>query len=421
MQKSISKSEGNVYSGRTKATDGHAKTPWWKIAAKTGGALVVAAVVFVAGIGVGNGSIRISSSGNPQNGSLPNHLDYATVDEAYRTLKANYDGKLTETQLLDGIKKGMAESTGDPYTSYFNAKDAKAFEDQLQGTFSGIGAELGKNDQGSLIIVSPIDGFPAQKAGLRAQDVIVSIDGKDVGDMAVDQAVTKIRGEKGTKVTLRVIRNKTQDLSFTIIRADIKIPSVKWEIKDNVGYMKINQFSSDTAELSQKAANEFKDTGVKGVILDLRGNPGGLVDAATAVSSLWLPEGKMILQERRGTTAVSTELANGNNILNGMKTVVLIDGGSASASEITAGALHDNKAATVIGEKSFGKGVVQQIIPLHDDAEMKVTIASWYRPNGQNINKKGITPDQVVKLTDDDYTNNKDPQKDAAVEFLNKN
>lgn len=412
-----------MYSGRAaaKAQEGRAKTPWWKTTIKAGGALLIAAVVFSAGVGFGNGSIRVGSH-NPQNDGLPNKLDYSSVDEAYRTLKTNYDGKLTETQLLDGIKKGMAEATGDPYTAYFNAKDAKAFEDQLQGTFSGIGAELGQNDQKELIVVSPIDGFPAQKAGLRAQDVIVNIDGKTTDGMTVDEAVSKIRGAKGTSVSLNVVRGKTQALTFKITRDDIKIPSVKTEITaDNIGYMKINQFSDDTSSLAQNAAKEFKDKGVKGVILDLRGNPGGLVDAATSVSSLWLPEGKMILQERRGSTAVSTELANGNNILSGIKTVVLIDAGSASASEITAGALHDNGAATIIGEKSFGKGVVQQIIPLTGDAEMKVTIASWYRPNGQNINKKGITPDQTVPMTDDDYKQGKDPQKDAAIQLLNKN
>lgn len=409
-----------MYSGRAKTGEGHAKTPWWKTTIKIGGALVIAAAVFTAGVGFGNGAISIGSH-SVQNSGLPDRLDYSSVDEAYRTLKTSYDGKLTETQLLDGIKKGMAEATGDPYTAYFNAKDAKAFENQLQGTFSGIGAELGQNDQKALIVVSPIDGFPAQKAGLRAQDVIVSINGATTDGMSTDEAVTKIRGPKGTTVTLNVVRDKTQALTFKITRDDIKIPSVKWSVDNGIGYMKINQFSDDTARLSQQAANEFKDKGVKGVILDLRGNPGGLVDAATAVSSLWLPEGKMIMQERRGTQAVSTELANGNNILSGMKTVVLIDGGSASASEITAGALHDNKVATIIGEKSFGKGVVQQIIPLSGDAEMKVTIASWYRPNGQNINKKGITPDQTVKMTNDDYTQGKDPQKDTAVEFLNKN
>lgn len=283
-----------------------------------------------------------------------------------------------------------------------------------------MGAELGTNPQGDLIVVAPIDGFPAAKAGLRPQDVIVAIDDKPTTGMTVEEAVTNIRGKKGTDVTLRIIRDKKEDLTFKITRDDIKIKSVKWQAMDNgIGYMEINQFSEDTADLARQAAQEFKSKGVKGVVLDLRGNPGGLVTAATSVSSLWLPEGKTILQERRGKTAVSTDLANGNALLKGVPTVVLIDAGSASASEITAGALKDNGAATILGVKSFGKGSVQQILGLPGNTELKVTIARWYRPNGENIDKKGIEPDKEVKMTDDDYKNGRDPQKDAAIELLN--
>ncbi|HSX17160.1 MAG TPA: S41 family peptidase [Patescibacteria group bacterium] len=381
--------------------------------------VITAAAIGVFGLGYGFGTGRLKFTSGGQNKGLPGKLDYSSVDDVYNTIKQNYDGQLDEQKLIDGMKTGLANATGDPYTVYFNAKDAAAFNDQLQGTFSGVGAELGQNDQGNLIVVSPIAGFPAEKAGLRAQDVLISIDGKTTSGMSVYDAVGKIRGEKGTVVTIRVARDKTQDLTFKITRDDIKIPSVKWQVtSDNIGYLTINQFSDDTAQLAQQAAKEFKDKSVRGVVLDLRGNPGGLVNAATAVTSLWLPEGKMILQERRGSTAVSTELANGNNILQGVPTVVLVNEGSASASEITAGALKDNGAATILGVKTYGKGVVQQIFQLGGGAEMKVTIASWYRPNGQNINKKGITPDKEVKMTDDDYKQKRDPQKDAAVDFL---
>jgi len=412
-----------VYISRKRAPETHGKKPWWILASKITAAVAVALVVFSTGYGVGNGTVKLSS-GNGQNKQLPGKLDYTTITDLYNTIKANYDGTLTEQQLLDGLKSGLATATGDPYTVYFNAKQAEEFNNQLQGTFSGVGAELGQDAQGNLIVVSPIEGFPAAKAGLRSQDIIVSIDGKVTTGMSVDEAVSKIRGKKGTNVVLRIARDRTQDLSFTITRDDIKIPSVKWEVTaDNIGYLKINQFSDDTAPLAQQAAKDFKEKSVRGVILDVRGNPGGLVSAATAVSSLWLPEGKMIMQERRGNTAVSTELANGNNILKDMPTVVLIDAGSASASEITAGALKDNGVATTIGVKSFGKGSVQQIIPLGNkdgagDSEVKVTIARWYRPNGQNIDKKGIAPDKEVKMTDDDYKQKRDPQKDAAVQFL---
>lgn len=410
-----------MYSGRAVDTEDKTKKPWWIVVSKVGIVVIISAAIFSLGFGFGNGTIRFSSLSS-ENKDLPSKLDYSSVNEVYKALKDNYDGKLKESDLLDGLKRGLAKSTNDPYTEYFNQKEASEFNDQLQGTFSGIGAELGKDSHDNLVIVAPIDGFPAAKAGLRSQDIIVSIDGQTTTGMSVDQAVSKIRGKKDTTVELRILRDQSEDLTLKITRDNIKIASVKWEILDgNIGYMRINQFSDDTASLAQTAAQEFKNKGVKGVILDLRGNPGGIVDASVAVASLWLPEGKTILQERHGNVAVATELANGNNILNGIKTVVLVDGGSASASEITAGALRDNDVATIIGTKTYGKGVVQQVIPLSGGGELKVTIASWYRPNGQNINKKGITPDQEVKITNDDYKNGSDPQKDAAIQFLTKN
>jgi carboxyl-terminal processing protease len=377
-------------------------------------------VVFILGINVGNGTVPLAwSSRSAQNGSLPSSLDYSTVNQVYRAIKDNYDGKLTEAQLLDGLKAGLAQATGDPYTEYFSTKDAKAFNNQLQGTFSGIGAELGQDSDKNLIVIAPISGFPADKAGLRAQDVIVSIDGKSTSGVSVDQAVNLIRGKKGTKVTLKIVRNKTDTQTITITRADIKVPSVNEKILDNnLGYMQITQFSDDTADLAAKAAQKFKDNNVKGVVLDLRDDPGGLLDAAVKVSSLWLPQNKTILQEKTDGKVVNTYTADGNNILAGIPTVVLVNSGSASAAEITAGALHDNGVATIMGEKSYGKGSVQQIINLSGDAEIKVTVARWYRPNGQNIDKKGITPDKLVKMSDDDYAKGNDPQKDAAISQL---
>lgn len=194
---------------------------------------------------------------------------------------------------------------------------------------------------------------------------------------------------------------------------------MQYKILDgNIGYLQITQFSGDTADLAAKAAQEFKAKGVKGVVLDLRGDPGGLLDAAVSVSSLWLPKGATVLQEKRGGVVVSTEFATGNNLLQGIPTAVLINEGSASASEITAGALKDNKVATLFGVKSFGKGSVQQIKQLPGGGELKVTIARWYRPDGENIDKKGIKPDNEVKMADQDFAAGQDPQKDAALEFL---
>lgn len=380
---------------------------------------ILALVMFWVGVGVGNGKIAFSSSVDSANKDLPANLDYASVEEVYDLLKANYDGNLSEAKLLDGIKAGLAEATGDPYTQYLNPKDAKEFTQQLNGSFTGIGAELGEDEKGNLIIVAPIEGSPASKAGLRPQDVIVSVDNKSTADMSIDEAVSRIRGPKNTKVTLQLLRGGGEDIKLTLTRDNIKIDSVKWEtMPGNIGYIKINQFSEDTTGLINQAARQLKEKGVKGVVLDLRGNPGGLLPTAVDVSNLWLGEGQTIVQEKRGGVITNTSTAKGGALLEGMPTVVLINAGSASASEIVAGALRDNKAATIIGEKSFGKGSVQQIQPLPSGAEVKITIARWYRPNGQNIDKKGISPDREVKMTDEDYKQKRDPQKDAAVQFL---
>jgi carboxyl-terminal processing protease len=226
---------------------------------------------------------------------------------------------------------------------------------------------------------------------------------------------------EGTKVKLKIIRDASKELDFEITRAQITIPSVESEIlPGNIGYLKISRFSDDTASLSRDAANSFKKAGVKGVILDMRSNPGGLLDASVDVSSLWLPPGKTILEEKREGVVVKTFKAKGTAVLQGIPTVVLINEGSASASEITAGALKDNGAATLMGVKSFGKGSVQQLDKLPGGAILKVTIARWFTPSGKNIDKEGIEPDQKVERTDDDIKNNKDPQKDKAIEFLKK-
>lgn len=378
-------------------------------------ALAVLFLVFAAG--QANGSGRWSwpwlNAGNSQNGSLPNQLDYSSVNDVYAALKANFDGNLDQAKLLDGIKTGLAEATGDPHTEYFNADQAKSFTEQLTGTFSGIGAELGKDSAGNLQVVAPIAGFPADKAGLKPGDLIIQIDGQSTTGIQVDDAVNKIRGPKGTTVTLQIVR-AGQLQTIPIVRDNIKVPSVYTKVlAGNIGYIQITQFSDDTATLVTQAAQNFVGQGVKGVVLDLRSDPGGLVDAAVNVCSLWLPNGQTIMQEKRGAQVVQTYTAQGTQLFKGMPTVVLIDSGSASASEITAGALKDNGVASLIGTKSYGKGSVQTIINLSNGSELKVTIARWYRPNGQNIDKQGITPDQNVELGASG-----DAQLDAALAKL---
>lgn len=385
-------------------------------------AVAVAAAIFTLGVFTGNGTIHLTSPGQQASQTgLPKTLDFSSVNEVYTALRQNYNGKLTEQQVLDGLKHGLASSTGDPYTQFFTAKESQGFNEQLQGTFSGIGAQLDQDTEGNIVVVAPIAGSPAEAAGVRAQDIIADIDGTSTSGMTAQGAVTKIRGPKGTQVTLTLVRNKSQTLKLTITRDDITVPSVTSKILDgNIGYLQVSQFSDNTFTLAQEAVASFEKAGVTKIVLDLRDNPGGLVDSAVNVSSLWLPKGATIMQEKRGNTVVDTLRATGKNPLQGKQTVVLLNGGSASASEITAAALRDNKAATIIGEKSYGKGVEQQIIPFSDGSQLKVTVADWNRPNGQNINKKGITPDQTVKMTEDDYKNKTDPQLDAATAYLNK-
>jgi carboxyl-terminal processing protease len=381
------------------------------------GLVAAAVIIFLLGIATGEGRLRLSGGYSSETG-LPRSLNYASVNQIYDSLRQNYDGKLSEGQILDGLKHGLAEATNDPYTEYFTAKEAKAFNGQLQGiSLTGIGAQLDQDDQGHIVVMSPLDGSPASSAGLKAKDIIVTIDGKSTAGMSVNDAVNKIRGPKGSKVSLGILRG-SQPLTFTITRDTISVPTASGKIlSGNVGYLQVSQFSSDTFSLVQQAVTNFQQHGVKKVVLDLRDDPGGEVDTAQDIASLWLPDGTMIMQEKRGSAVVDNYRATGDDPLHGMPTVVLVNNGSASASEITALALRDNHAATIIGEKSYGKGVVQSVIPFSDGSELKVTIAKWYSPNGTSINKKGITPDQTVKLSDN-ATSENDNQLNAALAYL---
>lgn len=379
--------------------------------------LLLAAGLFGAGYLLGQGRIGWSNYSPVSN--LPSRLDYSSVNQVYQSLKDNYAGVLTESQLLDGLKHGLAEATNDPYTVYFTAKEAQQFSDQLNQSFSGIGAELGKDKDGNLIVVAPIIGMPADKAGLKPQDIITTINGLSTTGLSIDDAVTKIRGPAGSKVNLEVVRNHAQQLSFSITRQDIQVPSVNSKLINNIGYIQITSFANDTSGLIVQAANKLKQANAKAIILDLRDNPGGLLSAAVDVASQWLPAGSPILQEKRGNTIVDSYTASGNDSLHGIPAVVLINEGSASASEIVAGALHDDHAAYLIGVKSFGKGVVQQLINFKDGSELKVTVASWYRPDGENINHKGIIPDKTITESANATTDN-DTQLQAALAYLNR-
>lgn len=350
------------------------------------------------------------------NKSLPKNLDYTEVEKVYDALRLNYDGDLDITKIIDGLKSGLVKAAGDPYTTYLSKEDNEAFDSQLSGSFTGIGAEL-IEENNVVVVATPLSGFPAEKAGVKARDVIFKIDDEDATQLSVSEAVKKIRGEKGTTVKLTLIRDGEQ-LEISIVRDVITVPSVKSEIVDGIGYMTIYRFGEDTGDLASKYAKEYKNQNVKGVIVDVRNNPGGYLNEAVTVASLWLKKNSVVVEERRGDVSVKVDRALGDPVLSGLKTVVLVNGGSASASEILAGALRDNNVATLIGEKTFGKGSVQQIEELESGSALKVTVAKWFTPNGKNINKDGINPDKEVALTIDDAKSNRDPQKSAAIDFL---
>lgn len=381
-------------------------------------AVLLIAGVFYSGFQFGDGKWHVGTKKPVSaNKGLPEDLDYSSVEEVYDSLRAKFDGKLDEQKLMDGLKKGLVEAAGDPYTVYFNPEEAKSFNEQLNGSFSGIGAELGK-DGTNIVVISPIAGFPAEKAGLKSKDIIVSIDGQDTNGLSVDEAVKRIRGEAGTQVKLGYVRDG-QKQEVTITRQVITIPSVETSMKDNnICYIRITRFAEDTTSLVEKAASDCKAKGAKGVVLDMRGNPGGYLTGAVDVSSTWLKQGQTVLQEKRDGKVIQTFNAKSSGVLNGMPTVVLINEGSASASEITAGALKDNNVAQVVGVTSYGKGSVQEFSSFGSGSVLKVTVARWFTPAGKNIDKEGIDPNVKVELTEADAKVGNDTQLKKALEIL---
>ena len=339
-------------------------------------------------------------------------IDLSSVQKTYQELIANYDGKLDTQKLIYGASRGLVEAAGDPHTSYMDPDEAKEFDKSLSGQIGGgIGAEIGLRNNKPTII-KPLENSPAQKAGIKAGEVIVKVNDESSSDWSVDKVVSKIRGEIGTSVKLTLLSGgQTREVS--VVRQNIVSPAVESEIDGEIGILKVNRFGDDTVSLSRKYASEFVEKGVKKVILDLRNNPGGTVGAAQGLLGIWL-DNQIAMTERRGSEIVKTLRTTGTPILGNMKTVVLINGNSASASEITAGALREYGKATLVGQKSYGKGSVQIVLGLPGGSQMKVTEARWYTPKGKNIDKTGIEPDVKVDLSSDDVNNNVDPQMDKA-------
>ena len=372
-------------------------------------------LVFGAGYLSGNGRLQFGQS-SPLTLNSNEDFDTGDLQEIYNKLAENYDGKFEVEDLEEGLKKGFVAAVGDTYTEYLSPADTEDFNSSLNGTFEGIGAELGKEGN-FVVIVAPIKGAPAEKAGLQPQDIILEIEGEDATDISISEAVKLIRGEKGTSVSLTLLRDGER-VNATITRDTIDIPSVEWNVEDGVGTIAISRFGDDTTQLVRKAAGEFKEKNVNNVILDMRGNPGGLLDAAVGVSDVFLKKGAVVLEEKQNDVVTRSFISENDPILPDAKVIVLINEGSASASEIVAGALKDNDRATLVGETSYGKGSVQQLLNLRNGGSLKVTIARWYTPNNKNIDKEGITPDEKIDLTKEDIDANRDPQLDKAKSLL---
>ena len=339
-------------------------------------------------------------------------IDLSSVQETYQQLAANYDGKLDTQKLIYGASRGLVAAVGDKHTSYMDPKESEEFKKSLSGNIGGgIGAEIGLRNNKPTII-KPLNDSPAQKAGIKAGEVIMKVNGEEAADWGVDKVVDKIRGEIGTSVKL-TLQNGQQIREVSVVRQNITAPAAESRINGKTGILTVSRFNDDTVSAARKAAREFIDRGVTKVIVDLRNNPGGTVDSAQGLLGLWLND-QVVLTERRGSETVKTLNSTGSPILENMQTVVLINENSASASEITAGALRDYGKAKLVGKKSYGKGSVQVVLDLSSGSQLKVTEARWYTPKGKNIDKEGIKPDVEVELTADDVKNDKDPQLEKA-------
>jgi carboxyl-terminal processing protease len=341
-------------------------------------------------------------------------IDLNAVEKTYRELASNFDGTLDNQKLIDGASKGLVAAAGDRYTVFMDATEAKEFSDDLSGDIGGgIGAEIGvRNDQPTILRV--LADNPAEKAGLKQGDTIVSINDESASGWTSEKAAGKIRGEVGTSVKLIVLRDGSEKKDFTITRATVTNPSVYSKVENGIGMLTISRFDSETGNLAARAADSFKQAGVRGVIVDLRNNGGGYLTAAQEVAGLWLKD-KVVVSERTNDKVVDELKSEGDAALAGIPTIVLVNGSSASASEIVAGALQDYGVATLVGEKTFGKGTVQKILDLGAGTQLKVTVARWYTPKGKNITEQGILPNKEVKLSDDDANAGRDPQRDAAI------
>ncbi len=356
--------------------------------------------------------------------SVSTQADFSPFWKVWNTINEKYPeaDKTTDQDRVYGAIAGLAGSLNDPYTVFFNPDEAKMFEDDIAGNFSGVGMEVGIKDK-ILTVIAPLKDTPAYNAGIKSGDKILKIDSKITSDLTIDQAIKLMRGPKGTKVALTIFRDgETKPREIKIIRDIINVPTLDTDLrKDGIFVISLYSFSANSADLFRDAMQKFAQSGSDKLLLDLRGNPGGYLDSAIDMASFFLPNSKPVVSEDYGGgKEQKTYRSRGYDIFNDkLKFVILIDGGSASASEILAGAMQDYKLAKLVGEQSYGKGSVQEIIDITPDTVLKVTVAKWLTPKGTSISKKGLTPDYVVTISQKDVDAKRDSQMDKAVDLLN--
>lgn len=392
---------------------------------------LVAAIAFGAGITVGGtGSAsaivnRIPLIGDGLDSTPDQNVDMATFWKAWNALAENYvithasSTLPTPKERLYGAMSGLADSYGDPYTVFLPPEESKAFVESISGSFAGVGMEIDVKD-GILTVVAPLKGTPAEAAGIKAGDQIATIDGKSTDGLSVEKAVSQIRGPVGTTVEFTIIRGG-KPLDIKVTRDIIQVPDTEDELDAQTGVYRIAlyEFTANSANLFSQAFTRFKNSGSDKLVIDLRNNPGGYLEAVVDIASHFLKRGTTVVTEDFGGKEPNNVHASYGyyDVPRGTKVAVLIDGGSASASEIFAGALQDTKTATIIGTRSFGKGSVQTLIDL-DGGSLKVTVARWITPAGHWIMGNGVTPDIVVPFTAEDAAAKRDPQMARAVRFL---
>ncbi len=360
-------------------------------------------------------------------GEIPEYLtkdvDFRLFWDIWDLIKNKYyDKNIPETKLFYGALAGVVAALDDPHSVFLTPQNTSEFEEELEGNFEGIGAEIGVRNS-ILTVIAPLPDTPALKAGLQPKDMILKIDGKETDGMSTDEAVSLIRGVKGTEVTLTIYRESSGEMKdIKIVRDAINVKSVEWEIKNgNIAYIKIRQFNDDTMPLFNNAILDIaKRAGVEGIILDLRYNPGGYLQSAIDVAGEWV-NGNLVVSERSRDGEETLHNSTKEARLAKYQTVVLVNGGTASGSEIVAGALQDWGKAVVVGEQTYGKGSIQDLNSLSDGSSVKLTIAKWFTPKGKSIDEEGIAPDVKIEMSDEDYDAFSDPQLDKAIEIIRSN